>query len=176
MRSKRIVLAIIAVLVILLLTSCANDENKFEGGELLDEEKLSEIRSSVFAEDGVELSTEIENTEINSFDTQAEGLEISENTTVETELESAIDTERESAIDTYSDSLSESELSSDDETEYVSEESEEEVYWTEKGSVWHISEDCRYIKNSNVICGTVVDAIEAGMERACSVCEKQKNQ
>ena len=46
------------------------------------------------------------------------------------------------------------------------------VYWTKKGKVWHVSKDCRYIKNSEVESGTADNAIEAGKERACSSCGK----
>ena len=149
MRSKRLIAVIIAVLVMTMITACTDSENRFDGGELLDEEKLSEIRSSVFYEEKAEISTE---TPINETEFESE-----------TETESESETETEAETEASTERPIESELQTED---------EETVYWTENGSVWHNSEGCRYIKNSNVICGTVDDAIEAGMERACSACGK----
>ncbi|MBQ9801551.1 MAG: hypothetical protein IJW51_00555 [Clostridia bacterium] len=45
------------------------------------------------------------------------------------------------------------------------------VYWLESGSVYHVSADCRYLKNkTNVKTGTVEDANAASKARACSSC------
>ena len=45
------------------------------------------------------------------------------------------------------------------------------VYYTVSGSVWHISPDCSSLKRSKkVLSGTVEQAIEDGMERACKRC------
>ena len=45
------------------------------------------------------------------------------------------------------------------------------VYWTESGGVWHISLDCRCLRNvDKVICGSVENAVDEGKSRSCSGC------
>ncbi len=48
-----------------------------------------------------------------------------------------------------------------------------EVYWTEGGEVWHLTENCSSLSRSkNILSGSVDDAIGAGKERACMRCGK----
>ncbi|MBE6693276.1 MAG: hypothetical protein E7589_00725 [Ruminococcaceae bacterium] len=49
-----------------------------------------------------------------------------------------------------------------------------ECYWVKGSEVFHISGDCRYIKNSkNVNQGDAYSAAADGCERMCSSCQKQ---
>ena len=50
------------------------------------------------------------------------------------------------------------------------EESAGTVYWTKNGQVWHYDKDCRYIKKSDVVSGSLDAAKSEGKERACSSC------
>ncbi len=48
-----------------------------------------------------------------------------------------------------------------------------EVYWTEGGEVWHLTENCSSLSRSkNILSGSVEAAIDAGKERACMRCGK----
>ena len=139
------IVKIVALLLvdITVLCSCANNSD-FNGGVLLDSNKLSEIRAEVFA-------------------TEAETAEI---TTVENTTEVVFETKEQNSDTTelkpeYNDST--------EDAMTVNEESAI-VYWTKDGKVWHSSRDCRYIKNSEVESGTANDAIAAGKERVCSSC------
>ena len=150
---------------------CSSNEGSFYGGEPLDSEKLSEIRSSVFASDSEETTkaesviTEKENETDTAGETEGD---------VESETEKVTETEvkTESPTEIVTEEIT-SEEAITTETEDPSNEASEIVFWTEKGGVWHTSANCRYIKNSEVISGTVNEAIESGKERLCSVCEKQ---
>lgn len=45
------------------------------------------------------------------------------------------------------------------------------VYWTNSGSVWHVSRGCSALKNStDIISGTQSDAVAAGKSRVCKKC------
>ena len=45
------------------------------------------------------------------------------------------------------------------------------VYWTESGDVWHKSTSCTHIKdNSELLAGTVTEAVETGKTRPCARC------
>lgn len=47
------------------------------------------------------------------------------------------------------------------------------VYWTEGGSVYHLSKDCYHLKRAGAVeSGSVSHAWELGKERVCSVCGK----
>ena len=64
----------------------------------------------------------------------------------------------------------------DDETDSLPQDEIEEgdVFWTPSGGVWHLSQDCRYIKNSSNVCyGNVEEAKNAGKTGVCSSCGKE---
>ena len=49
------------------------------------------------------------------------------------------------------------------------------VYWLSGGKVFHVSTTCRYIRDKeDVHTGTLVEASEAGKDKACSVCYPTK--
>lgn len=52
------------------------------------------------------------------------------------------------------------------------EQSEQSVYWTEKGGVYHIYEDCQHLDRSEELYnGTAEEAEAAGKERLCKTCQ-----
>ena len=147
---------ILAILLTTVLCSCSFDEseNSFRGGELLDDNKMSEIKESFFTEES-EKSEETEGDDKK---------ETPKETQKETESRRDDETEYQSECET---SKTEEEIA----TSAVEENGT--VYWTKGGSVWHTSKDCYYIKKSNnVESGSVEDAKEAGKEKICSHCGK----
>ena len=80
--------------------------------------------------------------------------------------------EGETVSSSYDDQkeIAESAKATGEEESLTVEESAETVYWTKNGEVWHNDKNCRYIKNSNVISGSLDSAKEEGKERACSAC------
>ena len=155
-------------LVLLLLssiafTSCAlflADRETFDGGEILNDEKMSEIRSKIFATDPIETDAN-DSEESNSNASVADQTEQSketdknnEHSATETEMIS-LSTEENTPVET--DSLH---------------DMQDVVYWTQNGEVWHTEKDCRYLKNKSVISGSQEEAIDAGKSRLCSSCGK----
>lgn len=54
------------------------------------------------------------------------------------------------------------------------EQSEQNVYWTEKGGVYHIYEDCQHLDRTETLYnGTAEEAEAAGKERLCKTCQKR---
>ena len=50
------------------------------------------------------------------------------------------------------------------------------VYFTKSGTVWHTRRDCSYLKSaSEIIEGTLDDAVSSGKERACTLCTAYEN-
>ena len=53
------------------------------------------------------------------------------------------------------------------------ETSSDVVYWTESGSVYHITDECSSLRNSTTIHqGSVADALAAKKERPCKSCSQ----
>ena len=45
------------------------------------------------------------------------------------------------------------------------------VYWSEGGSVYHFTTDCRHLKDAKTVeSGSIGDAVNKGKEKACSAC------
>lgn len=142
---------IVALLLVALafLCSCAHNSD-FNGGVLLDSDKMSEIRAEVFATTSSGSEVVSESNEVTTEQTSEAVLEQTEESCESTECESEYNTSsEESASNVEEDGI---------------------VCWTKNGKVWHSSRDCRYIINSEVESGAVEDAIEAGKDRACSSC------
>lgn len=118
------------------------EHSTFEGGEILDDEKLSEIRSKVYGSDATETE---ETTDIIAQDSKP--------------------IQNETDINSYQSSSFETESSDSSDEQNI-------VYWTESGEVWHLKNDCRYLKNKKIMSGTLDDAKEAGKDRLCSACSK----
>ncbi len=136
---------ILAVVLFASLAACDFDESKnhLSGGELLDDEKMSEIKNDIFS--GSLPETFVEETEP--------------------------DKTTGSDDDFTSEDIYETENKNDDANDDVS--NEQIVYWTKSGSVWHTNPDCHHLKKStNVLSGTVEEAKEAKKERLCSTCSK----
>lgn len=145
----RILTAFLTIIIVSSVCACDFDESekKFYGGELLNNEKLSEIKGSIFTEEDKTESNTEEKTESIDKDTDAE-----------------------------SESMLESVFISDFESETQGGTDEEEiltVYWTKNGSVWHIDGECyRLNKSKEILSGSVEEAKESGKERVCSSCGK----
>ena len=164
---KKVLLVLMCLGLFLGFCSCDFDEsrNNFLGGELLDNEKLSEIRDSIFTEESNTVTGEgDENSEGNQDSTQGNSSESSENNETVTESEVTNDSQTENNDNTQSEGITESETIGKSEL----------VYWTKGGSRWHLFRDCYHIKDSeNVISGTEEEAIEAKKEKVCSSCAKK---
>lgn len=145
----RILTAFLTIIILSFVCACDFDESErnFYGGELLNNEKLSEIKGSIFTEEDKTESNTKEKTE--SIDKDA-------------------DDESESMLESFIDSNSEGEPRDEvDEDEILT------VYWTKNGSVWHIDEECYRLNNSKeILSGSVEEAKESGKERVCSSCGK----
>ena len=50
-----------------------------------------------------------------------------------------------------------------------------DVYWTQYGRKYHTDQDCQTIRNSDLLVGTVEEAIEANRETLCAFCAKHDN-
>lgn len=154
---KRTIALLFVAFLILSSVSCSmvhGNHETFNGGEILDDEKMSEIRSQIYStfetETGKDISTQTER--INA------DIEETDKNSYETETES----ESESGF-----SSSDTDMSEETETG-----GDCNVFWTDKGEVWHLNVDCRYLNNKSVVTGTVEDAKTAGKSRACSACGK----
>ena len=148
---KRLLVVATLLILIFLFTAC-EENNDFRGGELLDSEKMSEIKSEII---GDLVTSEGEtDSDINFNDTEND---IGSDETFSNNVDGDVTEKTDSAAQNGNDSQN---------TEKII------VYWTKSGKVWHLSENCRYIKNSEQISGTVEEAIEAGKERVCSSCGK----
>ena len=139
---KRIIVFFSVLTVVFSLVSCTDATSMdFYGGELLDDSKMSEIKSRVFSSESAEndLISEQEKSEDNS-----------ENKVQESENNERTEEKEE---------ITDGDVSSSD-----------VVFWTKNGEVWHLSENCRHLKKSTVISGTLDEAMEQGKKRACSSC------
>ncbi len=140
---KKFLTLSVFLLSILMFVAC-DQNNEFNGGELLNSERMSEIKSEIISD--LETSS-VESTEVSSY------------------VELNTDLEGTTSNDTFENITVESNSNSEDVKNDI-------VYWTKSGDVWHLSESCRYIKSSDKISGTVEEAVEAGKERVCSSCGK----
>ena len=147
---------------------------------------MSRIKSEIFA-------TETETEDINT--TASESLSFTESITEAVDATSLTEdtsiaiTEIEEDIETMlpqtEELVTESESVYDiEESSIEIEESEHEtetppaqtVYWTKSGTVWHLFEDCGYLKGStSILSGSVEKAIEEGKLKLCSSCSKRQN-
>ena len=181
---KRLFAPVLLILVI-TLTSCAlfipND--RFVGGEFLDDNKMAEIKEEIFStgktetSTGVVTETETETTDKESEVILTETPELKE-PVVETEkINEEEATEATESIETVVTIVTENEEISATEVESETEaKGTEEVFWTKSGTVWHIYSDCSHIRNSGeVICGSVEEAVSAGKSKLCTNCEKRQN-
>ena len=160
---KRITVFCLILTAIMIFVSCGNaSKNDFYGGELLDEERMSEIKSSFFTTEADETTETVEITEEIETTEEIKATETLEKN--ETESVSKIIAETKAQETEYNERKEDSTHSEIDGVETV--------FWTKNGEVWHLSRDCRYIKSSTVVSGSLEEAIEQGKSRACSSCGK----
>ena len=176
---KKLTCVFLMLILTVLFCSCSFDEsvNSFRGGELLDNERMSEIKSSFVTES----SEEDEESETVSEKATEKPTDKNDGKTTEPEIETYTDGETEAIAETEIESESkDSELNTFAEQQseiqsetFVSDQQNETVYWTKSGSVWHTDDQCYHIKkSSNVESGSVEDAMEAGKKKVCSSCGK----
>ncbi len=142
---KKSLVVMLTLMLLVGLAACDFDESKnhLSGGELLDDEKMSEIKNDIFS--GSLPETFVEETEPSK--------------------------ELESNGDTASEDVDETDKKTDDDNNDI--DNEQIVYWTKSGSVWHTNPECHHLKKStNIQSGTVEEAKEAKKERLCSTCAK----
>ena len=183
---KRILrFTVVMLLFTILLCACSNRSGVY-GGEPLDEEKLSEIKSSIFTEkesDRINESTVAEKDEIKTekeIDDDIETTAANLDEDASANATEALTTEEESEettvdTDAFDETEGEKATESKSVTEHESATESSEigiVYWTKNGTVWHNRKECGHIKNSEAISGTVDEAKEAGKTRLCSSCAK----
>lgn len=160
MTKKLLFFLIVAALAVACLSSCslfATQNNVFEGGQMLNDEMMSEIRANV-------LGTQQESDSATApFEAKTE------NIPSESEIETAFEDETGATNTDAKEQTSAEEVSTE---AFQTEEVPSVLYWTEGGEVWHTSPDCRYLKNKTVLSGTQADALEAGKKRLCSSCAK----
>lgn len=167
---------------IMLLSACTEllpYNGYFDGGEILDDKLMSEIRSKYIVEESTESSTDKSSTsplesETNiipdiSEDTHNHETECISNNSHETECISNTTHETETITNS---TINDSDKATTIETKDNTENDSSIVFWTENGEVYHSKENCRYLKNKNYMTGTIQQAIESGKERLCSTCGK----
>ena len=176
----------IVILMSLSFTSCsyfAADIPRFGGGELLDKEMISSIKSEIFSgSDTSESETNKSGNEsqviIDVRETEAEEeSETSSKAEPTTEDRSEITDEPQSSYDTEEEDtvLDTAGIESIFETSSEATETGDRitVYWSKGGSAWHLSTKCHYIAESDTVyAGYVEDAKAAKKSKLCSYCEK----
>lgn len=168
--------ATIIIILVVNLTSCAlfipND--RFDGGEFLDDNKMAEIKAEIFSsETAIPTVGESEDKETEGG-AQTE-TPIRNETEIETEKKDVDDEPSEtSEVNNGAEETSLGDIEGGEiETEILE---SNKVYWTKSGTVWHLYSDCSHIKNSSdVIYGSVEEAISSGKIKLCSNCEKRQN-
>lgn len=156
---RRYYAVIIVIIITLLFCSCDFDEseNSFRGGELLDNDRMSEIKDKFVTEKPDEEKSEAEATDV----------------TTEKHTEKQTEKQTETVVvESYTQSAPEQSTESESETLFSDEQSNI-VYWTKSGSVWHVTDQCHHLKKSkNIQSGSVEEAMESGKEKVCSSCGK----
>lgn len=160
-RIKSLLFVLTVLLSTISISACAEIlpyNGYFDGGEILDNELISEIRSKYVVEETTESSTK----ESHSYYSESYSIHIT-------------DTSKPSSEKLDDATVIETETEASPETESTTESASiapEIVYWTENGEVYHTKETCRYLKNKSYISGSVQQAVEKGKDRICSSCSK----
>ena len=148
----------------MILSSCNFDNsiNNFKGGELLNNELISQIKEEILSD---EQDTSMSESEEKHESTTVEHNEQTQDISVPDEE----DTDEQA--EASSNSENQTELTGDTDNNLET----DCVYWLEKGSVWHLYKDCRYIKNSKkeIMSGSIEDAKKSGAENVCKTCDKK---
>ena len=170
-RIKSILFVISILFSVISLAACTEIlpyNGYFDGGEILDNELMSEIRSKYVVEETTENNNEVSSS--SSLESKSDlASDISEtDDNKETEHVVSISSETASATEI----TEESETSNTSDTNESTETNPDIAFWTENGEVYHTKEACRYLKNKSYTTGTIQQAIENGKERLCSTCGK----
>lgn len=168
MQKRSWVIVALTLALMLIFSSCANYINSaddFYGGDVIDAEMLSSIAESVFSSDE---SLRPKETEADGEDASGNG--VSNDTTDE------ISSDNEDATPSNPEDLPDEEPTNEESTEEgtINREHDGVYYWTESGAKYHKWADCGHLKNStNILSGTLEEAIDAGKEGLCSSCAKK---
>lgn len=150
---------IVTVFVLTSFIACSFDEsrNHLSGGQLLDDEKMSQIKNEILNDEMSETKT-TENVGTNVDDSSL--------TSDKNDEASEKNGDGEISNETLSEPIN-------DNSNENTNENKSTVYWTTSGKVWHTTSGCRYLKNSkDVLHGSIDEAKEAGKTKACSACGK----
>ena len=166
MKSIKILLCLLVCVIIFSSCNFDNSTNNLKGGELLNDEKISQIKSEILSEQHV--TTE------NETDDKTESLSDEKNESTVAESEEEISADHGEGTEDQSDLLENTETS-DTSTENEIYDESGVVYWLDGGSVWHLYRDCRHIKNTKkeILSGSIDDAKEMGAENVCKTCDKK---
>lgn len=155
-KAKYILCVALAVMLI-ILPSCSMfwaSNSTYSGGQILDDELMSSMRAEIIGE----------NTEI---------VKPGETTQNKNETNEVVKDETESS---QSNKETESDSSKEESTKKDNEETDNTVYWTKGGGVYHLYKDCGYIKSSSeILSGTVEEALEAKKSGVCSRCQNRED-
>lgn len=155
-KAKYILCVALAVMLI-ILPSCSMfwaSSSTYSGGQILDDELMSSMRAEIIGE----------NTEI---------VKPGETTQNKNETNEVVKDETESS---QSNKETESDSSKEESTKKDNEETDNTVYWTKGGGVYHLYKDCGYIKSSSeILSGTVEEALEAKKSGVCSRCQNRED-
>ena len=159
---KHIAILSATFLILISLTSCSffsSDIIRFGGGTLLDKDMIESIKQEILsgAEDTETVSHQI-------IDVRTEAIDEYEDTDS--------DAAQTDNTETHLEESSTFESASDDSVPSENTNNEATVYWTEGGSVWHLSTNCYHLKSAKIYSGYVQDAINAKKSKLCSYCEK----
>lgn len=157
-------LCVTLALILIALPSCSmfwSSNLTYSGGQMLDDELMSSMRAEIIGD----------NTET------SKPSETIKDVTIGTIKDEADETAKEETESSRSDTEAESDTSKDeDSTRQDNTETSNTVYWTKGGGVYHLYEDCSYIKSSSeILSGSAEEAIEAGKSGVCSRCQNRKD-
>ena len=156
-KAKYILCVALAVMLI-ILPSCSMfwaSNSTYSGGQILDDELMSSMRAEIIGEKAE--ATKSDETNRDTSDV-----------TIKDEADGTVNGETES---NESDSFEIEDSIKKDE-----EEPDNTVYWTKGGGVYHLYKDCGYIKSSSeILSGTVEEALEAKKSGVCSRCQNRKD-
>ena len=151
-------LCIALVILIVVLPSCSmfwSSNPTYSGGQMLDDELMSSMRSEIIGEKAEATKSDETNRDTSDI-------------TIKDEADGTVNGETES---NESDS---SEI--EDSIKKDEEEPDNTVYWTQGGGVYHLYKDCGYIKSSSeILSGTVEEALEAKKSGVCSRCQNRED-
>jgi len=175
------ILCVALAVILIILPSCSMfwaSNSTYSGGQILDDELMSSMRAEIIGENteivkpGETTQNKNETNEVVKDETD----EITKDESgeiVKDETDEIVKDETESS---QSNKETESDSSKEESTKKDNEETDNTVYWTKGGGVYHLYKDCGYIKSSSeILSGTVEEALEAKKSGVCSRCQNRED-